>query len=290
MFLGVMGCRAASADVESPSAAPPSTEATDEATESTEAREEPRGASMEAAETPGTEEASGSEESLNTEVVAAASSGAATGAASSSEPPEPLPLPEGTTVLHVGDSFAGALGLPLKRMLSERGVRGVLEQETASYIPNWSSGDKLQRLLQRHRPDLVLITLGANELEIVEPEQRIRNIRRIVATIGERPCVWIGTPLWAGPKNGLMDIIRDNVAPCRYMDTNDLIDHMPRVADGIHPTTSARENWAAVVIDWLQTHRRPTEVHPWNLGDEPQRASSKAEVPPTAVPLRAEGP
>jgi len=187
----------------------------------------------------------------------------------SGAPREPLPLPEGTTVLHVGDSFAAALGLPLNRRLKEQGLRSILEYETASYIPGWSAGDKLQKLLWKYNPDLVLVTLGANELEIAEPEQRIRNIRRIVESFGDRPCVWIATPLWAGAKNGLMDIIRQNVAPCRYMDTNALIESMPRVSDGIHPTLAAREAWADVVVEWLRSERRPTAERPWALAPGP---------------------
>ena len=105
-------------------------------------------------------------------------------------PPAPPSLPEGTTVLHVGDSFADALGRPLKRLLEERGLRAVLAAETASYIPGWSSYGKIERLLARHDPDLVLITLGANELEIGDPAQRVRNIRRIVSIVEGRPCVW----------------------------------------------------------------------------------------------------
>jgi lysophospholipase L1-like esterase len=179
-------------------------------------------------------------------------------------------------VLHVGDSFAAALGLPLNRKLKEQGLRSALEYETASYIPGWSAGDKLQKLLWKYNPDLVLITLGANELEIVDPEQRIRNIRRIVSTVGDRPCVWIATPLWAGAKNGLMDIIRQNAEPCRYMDTNALIQGMPRVSDGIHPTLVAREEWADVVIDWLKAQRAPSPQKPWALAPEPPPASAQA--------------
>jgi lysophospholipase L1-like esterase len=179
-------------------------------------------------------------------------------------------------VLHVGDSFAAALGLPLNRKLKEQGLRSALEYETASYIPGWSAGDKLQKLLWKYNPDLVLITLGANELEIVDPEQRIRNIRRIVSTVGDRPCVWIATPLWAGAKNGLMDIIRQNAEPCRYMDTNALIQGMPRVSDGIHPTLAAREEWADVVIDWLKAQRAPSPQKPWALAPEPPPASAQA--------------
>ena len=113
--------------------------------------------------------------------------------------------------------------------------------------------------------ELMLDFVAANELEIVNPEQRIKNIRKIVATIGDRPCVWVATPLWAGAKNGLFEIIRQNIAPCLYMDTNALITSMPRVADGIHPTLPAREDWADVVVEWLRTHRQPTAEKPWAL-------------------------
>jgi lysophospholipase L1-like esterase len=178
-----------------------------------------------------------------------------------------LPLPEGSRVLHVGDSFAGALGLPLNKRLKAAGVHAILQFETASYIPGWSSGDKLQGYINRYSPDLVLITLGANELEIVNPEQRIRNIQKIVKTVGDRPCVWIATPLWDGAKNGLFEIIRQNIAPCLYMDTNALITSMPRVADGIHPTLPAREDWADVVVKWLSEHRRPTADKVWALAE-----------------------
>lgn len=166
-------------------------------------------------------------------------------------------LPAGSKILHVGDSFAGALGVPLGRLLEARGVRSVLKHTDASYLTDWAWDGQLQKYLWKYNPDLVLITLGANELEIQEPELRAKTVQKIVSVIGERPCVWIAIPLWAGPKNGLLDVIRDNVKPCVYLDTNQLIDveRMARIQDGIHPTQSARESWAKIVLEWLETHR-----------------------------------
>ena len=40
----------------------------------------------------------------------------------------------------------------------------------------------------------MLVTLGANELAIVEPEQRSRAIRKIVETLGERYLLPLGPP------------------------------------------------------------------------------------------------
>lgn len=174
-------------------------------------------------------------------------------------------LPPGTTVLHVGDSFAGALGIPLNKHLKEAGVRGVLKYRTASYIVDWAHQPALDTYLSQYHPDLVLITLGANELEIEQPERRIPAIRKIVDKVGDRPCVWVGVPLWSEEHNGLMDIVRDNAAPCRFMDSAALFPDMPRAHDRIHPTMQAREDWAQRVVAWLARQRRPTETQAWEL-------------------------
>lgn len=177
------------------------------------------------------------------------------------------PLPEGTKVLHVGDSFAGALGLPLGELFEAAGLRSVLKHTDSSYLTDWAWDGSLQKYLWKYNPDLVIVTLGANELEIAQPEQREKTVKKIISTIGDRPCVWIAIPLWDGPKNGLLEVIREHSKPCVFMDTNALFDPatMPRIHDGIHPTTSARKKWASDVLEWLKTHRNPTPGKPWTL-------------------------
>lgn len=178
-----------------------------------------------------------------------------------------LPLPADTKVLQVGDSFAGAVGIPLGKLLEEQGVHSVLKARDASYLTDWAWDGQLQKFIWKYNPDLVLITVGANELGIAEPERRERTVKKIVETIGDRPCVWIAIPLWNGEQNGLMGVIERSVAPCVFYDTNQLIDveHMPRIADGIHPTTAARRQWAQAVLDWLQAHRAPNKGTAWSL-------------------------
>jgi hypothetical protein len=177
----------------------------------------------------------------------------------------PLPLPEGATVLHVGDSFAGALGVPLNKRLREAKVRSILKFRTASYIVDWAHREPLRDYLLQYNPDLVLVTLGANELQIEAPERRIPAIEKIVQTIGDRPCIWIGIPLWEGANNGLPEIIEKHAAPCRYLDTDTLFPDMPRARDKIHPTMEAREDWASKVTHWLAQERRPTPDKIWAL-------------------------
>jgi lysophospholipase L1-like esterase len=184
--------------------------------------------------------------------------------------PEPSaePLPKGTRVLQIGDSFAAALGGELSKLLREAGLRSTLEFKTASYIPNWSYEGDVPKFVSSYRPDLVLITLGANEIEIPKPEERIKPIKHLVSTLGGRPCVWILPPLWK-PDTGLLKVIRENVAPCRYLDSNMLVHDLPRGRDKIHPNAEGRQIWAKVVFDWLAKERVGSPTQPWALKPEP---------------------
>lgn len=166
----------------------------------------------------------------------------------------PSALPEGATVLHIGDSFAGALGRQLNRELARRGVRGVLEFKTGTYIATWASKRRLAAPLARYRPDLVLVTLGANELDIARPKSRAKVVRKLVAALGGRPCVWIAPPLWEGAKADVLHVIEENCAPCVYLDSTRLVPDLERLPDRVHPSNAGRSRWAKAVIHWLDEH------------------------------------
>jgi lysophospholipase L1-like esterase len=166
----------------------------------------------------------------------------------------PEALPEGMKVLHIGDSFAGVLGRPLNRELARRGVRGFLEYQTGTYIATWASSKPVRRYVTRYEPDLVLITLGANELDVARPAARARLVRKLVRSLGERPCVWIAPPLWRGAKSRVLRVIEDNCAPCAYLDSTALVPDLERRKDAIHPSPEGGARWASAVIAWLEEH------------------------------------
>ena len=168
-------------------------------------------------------------------------------------------------MLHIGDSFAGALGIELNRVLEQAGVRSVLRFETSTYIPTWAFDKKLGEYLSQYKPDLVLISLGANELQNPEPEKRIPLIRRLTERLGGRSCAWVAPVLWEGAPSKLLDVIKANAAPCIYLDSNSFVVHMPRARDKIHPSMDARPDWARVIARWLAYHRRPTAESVWKL-------------------------
>jgi len=177
-------------------------------------------------------------------------------------------LPQGTRVLQIGDSFADALGKELGKLLKSAGLRTSLETKTPSYIGDWAFGPQLKHLLSSYHPDLVLITLGANELEIPSPEQRVGPVQRLVASLGGRPCVWILPPLWK-QDTGVMQVIKDNAKPCQVLDSSALVPNLPRGRDHIHPSTEGRVRWATAVFEWLRQAREPAGPRPWSLRGGP---------------------
>ncbi len=177
----------------------------------------------------------------------------------------PVPeFPKGSLVLHVGDSFAASLGVPLGKRLKAAGVRYILEYQTASYVPTWAFGEELPKFIGRYNPDFVIVTLGANEIEIPNPEQRAGAVKRLVKELGGRPCLWILPPLWK-QDTGFMKVIADNAAPCRSLDSTALMGDLPRKRDKIHPNDEGRELWADAVMSWLGREREPEGERPWSL-------------------------
>ena len=179
----------------------------------------------------------------------------------------PSDLPRGSLVLHVGDSFAGALGVPLGRRLKAMGLRSVLEFRTSSYVPEWASGTELPGYVARYNPDLVIVTLGANEFDLQNPEQRAGSVKRLVRELGGRPCVWVTPPRWK-QDSGILAVIHENVKPCRFLDSDTVVHDLERKRDGIHPSDAAREVWADAVLAWLARERLGQGERPWELKEE----------------------
>jgi len=184
----------------------------------------------------------------------------------------PPPLPRGSTVLTIGDSMAQALGVSLGRRLKKRGLRHYMAAKAGTRLSDFA-GPRMAiwQDIAFHDPDLVIISLGGNEVTQSDPTHRVWAIERLLAQVGDRPCVWVATPLWPGFAHaGIMDVIRAHVGHCRYVDTNALIPHMERTNDGIHPTWPEREKWADLMVRWLLHNRRAEGPELWTLREPPE--------------------
>lgn len=196
--------------------------------------------------------------------------------APAAETAKPPPIPTGTAVLHIGDSFALAgFAKALKPRMQALGVRYEVRAETSSFTTTWSS--KMAGLIANTQPDLVIINLGANEVANTDPPAHAPAIRNIVKAIGGRPCVWVSPPLWR-KDTGITEVMREHSAPCRFFDSNELVGQpIPRQGDKIHPTDQGGAIWADAFWSWLQEQRAPAGA------DDPAPAGAK---PPKPSPWR----
>jgi acyl-CoA thioesterase-1 len=180
----------------------------------------------------------------------APASSATTLAAAIVDPPppaiilSPAPPRKYKVVLHTGDSTVGGghgLAKALKARFEAEGARYVSDTVNRASLLSYEVVDHIGTSIAKYQPDLVLVNLGTNEVFVPAPESLEPRIHAIVKRIGARDCVWIGPPTWNGDK-GIVDVLRENAAPCRFFDSSNL--DLDRIKDGIHPTDKGGEEWA----------------------------------------------
>lgn len=190
------------------------------------------------------------------------------------EPPaQPRPkasmrVPANTWVLHIGDSFVHAsLQQKLGPLVRATGSNYVVQATTATYTTTWSADPQLDRWLAR-RPSLVLVTLGANEVEMPTPSEHAGAIAHLAKKIADAgaSCVWITPPMWK-TDTGILQVIHDHSAPCLFFDSDAVTGGLApeeRQHDHIHPNERGGARWTSALWQWLGDHRDP-ERPAWGL-------------------------
>ena len=164
--------------------------------------------------------------------------------------PRPRSL-AGKKVLHVGDSMVGGhfgLTRAFESKLEGAGAKIVRFTKVSETIATFDKGPTLKDLLRAHDPDIVVITLGANDATVPYPETYARNIENIVKRVGDRECWWIGPPSMGARQGGsassLEAVLRDHAGSCHFFDSSAL--DLERASDGIHPNDRGAGKWADV--------------------------------------------
>ncbi|MEO6419575.1 MAG: SGNH/GDSL hydrolase family protein [Polyangiaceae bacterium] len=153
------------------------------------------------------------------------------------------------SVLHLGDSmvgFRGGLTLALEHRFQDGGTRFYSSSITSAGIASFDESDHMEKLLARLNPEMVIISLGMNNVTYPHPEVLRHNIVSIVKKIAPRDCFWIGPPSWK-PDAALVKVLAESTAPCTFFDSTDLT--LERQTDGVHPTERGGETWAEAF--WL---------------------------------------
>jgi hypothetical protein len=170
------------------------------------------------------------------------------------------PSDRGTWVLHIGDSFADAsFQQNIAPHIRASGAAFTADARTSTYTTTWAYDAQLDEKLAR-KPSLVIVTLGANEVDIPYPSVHAAAVERIARRIhaSGASCVWTTPPLWHG-ETGILEVIHDHCAPCVYFDSDAVLGGGlrpdERQRDGIHPNARGGARWAEAFWGWLTDHR-----------------------------------
>jgi hypothetical protein len=159
----------------------------------------------------------------------------------------------GKKVLHVGDSMVGGtfgLTRALEARLTAEGATIVRHTKVSESLASFDKAPTLKDLIRTHDPDIVVITLGANDANVPHPEVHAHSIENIVRRVGDRECWWIGPPSVknvpgpgpSGPDMGVVRVLREHTGTCRFFDSSKL--DLERASDGIHPNDRGASKWA----------------------------------------------
>ena len=170
-------------------------------------------------------------------------------------PVEPPPPPRPKKVLLLGDSMVGygrGLSLALKKRFEAEGIEFHWDAKTSASVQSFDGSDVLERMIKLFDPDLILLSLGTNNLSYPNPDAFGGNVESLAKKMGDhgRACVWVGPlkPSWKWNPHSL-EVIRDHSAPCRYFDSTGVV--APIQTDHIHPTDVGGEKWAGPLVEFL---------------------------------------
>lgn len=180
------------------------------------------------------------------------------------------------SILLFGDSMTLNLAYRLSKYARQNGHELHSVNWDSSNTKIWAETDTLSHYLNEYKPDYIFISLGSNEVYFKNPEKRMPYVKKILATIGDIPYVWIGPPNW-NEDTKINDMLEATCAPGTFFRSQGM--EFKRKKDNIHPTRSSSALWMDSIMRWL-----PKSAHPI-LADRPD--DSLVNVPNKVVFLKA---
>jgi hypothetical protein len=171
---------------------------------------------------------------------------AAPSASTSSAPPRrKIGIGKGTKVALVGDSMVHAgLSQAFEKRITDAGGTLIHDSWASSKLRDWADSMRLPNMMFAQRPNAVFVVLGTNEVHYKAPHMA-EDVRKIVARLGDTPCVLLGPPVW-DYQAGIVDALRDNAGHCAFVDATNL--KIRRQKDGIHPSLDGGKAWTDAIF------------------------------------------
>ena len=160
-------------------------------------------------------------------------------------------LPDSTSqrFLFVGDSMVEPLAYRWYDYCKESGDTMYAVSWYGSTTMAWS-GETLDYYLDKVKPTYVIYCLGSNELYSKNTKTLNENLNKMLAKVGDLPCIFIGPPN-TKPDNGLNAEIAKVFGKKRYFNSQAV--DMARAKDHLHPTNAGARVWMDEVANWMRT-------------------------------------
>lgn len=163
--------------------------------------------------------------------------------------------PKKPLVLHVGDSFvASGFAQALRPKFQAKGYDYQTKFKVGIYTTNLAKTFGLKWIVEHDQPELTIVTLGANEMVAgAEVESHRPAVKKLVEIVSHsaKGCVWSLPPPWPKAGEGILEIIRQEAAPCRLHDPAPIAEKIERGEDHVHPSPRGGAFWADEFFKWL---------------------------------------
>lgn len=180
------------------------------------------------------------------------------------------------SILLFGDSMTFNLAQRLSKYARQNGHDLHSINWDSSNTKIWAETDTLSHYIHEYKADYIFISLGSNEVYFKNPDKRLPYVKKILATIGDIPYVWIGPPNW-NEDTKINDMLEATCAPGTFFRSQGM--EFKRKKDNIHPTRASSALWMDSIMRWL-----PKSAHPI-LADLPDDSLDK--VPNKVLFLKA---
>ena len=153
-------------------------------------------------------------------------------------------------ILLIGDSQAGGLVFTLNDYCSANGHKllAAFAWNSASTF-NFGYSSKVDSLIIKYRPTLIIVVLGLNELYARDLKERAKAANLLRAKFGEIPYLWIG-PANFVEDFGINQVYQQIATPERFFLSKYL--NLPKALDHRHPNAQGYKIWMEYIASFIQ--------------------------------------
>lgn len=152
-----------------------------------------------------------------------------------------------------GDSMTSLLANRIADYGEKNGYSVTSVTWDGSSTLGWCNSDKLTKNLAETKPDFIFISLGGNEINLMNPSARSKYVKQLLEHIEGIPFIWVGPPI-KGKDTKFEDMIKELIPEGTYFKTEMDLELGP---DHIHPTRRGAGVWVDSIMRWM-----PKTPHP----------------------------